>query len=151
MKKIHVIIEDTSLKLTSHHAITSVLYVESEYSSFPCKGWTELSSSVLDMWLSCLTEFLLYSLNETFLFFMDGPYMLKLTRISSRTARIEMIECGNVLLFDTVIDLSYFCGQVLSAAEVIRFFAEERNQRKINGIFSSRQEKLKVAMIQMIH
>lgn len=147
MTKVRVIIDNLLLEESAPNTIVSVLYIGNADICFPSHKWIELSSSVLDMWLSTLADFLVSSKVYAVLHFMDGPYSLRITRTSENRFQLEMIDIHNTIAVLEAIDIMYFCRQVLSASERIRCYAEITNKERLQASLSEKISKLKNALI----
>ena len=148
MTKVRVVIDNLLLEETVPNTIVSILYIENDDICFPSHKWIELSSSVLDMWLSTLADFFVCSKVQAVLHFMDGPYSLRITRTSENRFQLEMINIHNTIAILEAIDIMYFCRQILSVSEKMRCFAETVNNVKIQATLSEKINKLKNAFIE---
>lgn len=88
------------------------IYLEKEGYFFPERKWNDAVSSILDMWLSAICEFVMDNEDRCDLYFMDGPFMIRLNRLTGGLLNMSLIErtctaCTvwkqfTVLLFDLV-------------------------------------------------
>lgn len=146
MTKMRLVVDNFDSFVESY-SLFSTFYVTSGDFSFPAKGWTDLTSSVLDMWLDAFSCFLLGHYKHILLHFMDGDYQIELHWINKNTATAHFIKC-NTALIQTDIDLQYFARQLLAAVgKISREFALYTDKPQIASLIE-KAAKLKIIMAQ---
>lgn len=68
------------------------IYVEANGCFFPSENWYDAVSSILDMWLPSIMDFMCSKDTECELYFMDGPHKLRLEWVSANIIHISMLS-----------------------------------------------------------
>lgn len=132
VQKVNVILAESTLNITQFNSITSQLHIEVSTVSFPDKEWSDLSGSVLAMWLLSLNNYIQNNDQEVILYFMDDDYSIKIERLKTSESFIHLIDSTNNEVFGGIVDLLYFGEQLLIAAnKVIKHFHKQRNIKVI--------------------
>ena len=77
---------------TTNFSVWGNAYVEHDGFFFPNKEWYDVTSSLLDMWLSEISNFFSGNCDNCELYFMDGPFLIYLTQLSENYVCISLIE-----------------------------------------------------------
>ena len=77
---------------TTNFSVWGNAYVEHDGFFFPNKEWYDVTSSLLDMWLSEISNFFSGNCDNCELYFMDGPFLIYLTQLSKNYVCISLIE-----------------------------------------------------------
>lgn len=83
---------------------------------FPDEDWDDVLSSVLDMWLSAICDFIELSKQECILDFMDGPYRIVLHRKSGKVEAVFENDLHFNRCVFPEIDVSIFAKSLYVAA-----------------------------------
>lgn len=97
-------------------AIWGKIFIQINDSYFPDTQWWDAVSSILDMWIVELIEYIHNKSPECCLYFMDGPFMVKLSNINN--SGYVLVSCkkeSETILSNTTVPLSAFIDGVLTA------------------------------------
>lgn len=86
--------DETTLKQSSSvsRSITGVVYWEFGDFCFPAERWDDFAVVITTWWLDALHRLDRGIDSDVELFFMDGPYHLAATRVSSEDVKLRCIE-----------------------------------------------------------
>ena len=89
------------------------IYLTIGKTSFPFENWTDVVSSVLDMWTENIIDFVRKKKTQCTLFFMDGPYNVRVyARKNNYITLICRDDYGNVFV-RSVVELATFLEKIL--------------------------------------
>jgi len=87
--------------------VSTEIYLEHDGIFFPHYQWTDLTNSILGMWIYALIKNKDFHNTNFELYFMDGPYRLDVYKGASMELTINCINSRNVDVTDLIIKCSY--------------------------------------------
>ena len=81
---------------------------------FPEEGWYDLAGVLLEIWMPRLESFFQGNTDSAELYFMDGPYKVRLRRVDNRITVI-CLDQKQIVVQETEIDLEAFHESVKKA------------------------------------
>lgn len=106
--------------------IWGVIYVESNGYSFPDEDWYDAVSSILDMWLATVINFMCSKNSLCELYFMDGPYRLRLNRVSTSEVNVSMLKNDKEVATSTC-SIHDFLESIISSLELFCKLCRDNN------------------------
>lgn len=89
--QLHINSLDDNISLTKNSMqIWGRIHVELDGCCFPDEDWNDVISSIFDMWIPTIVDFLHSGKSSCELYFMDGPYRMCLKWISTSEVKISM-------------------------------------------------------------
>lgn len=104
MNELRIILDEDTFQTTQLSSISSGFHVQIDNFSFPNEEWTDLSVSILEMWLEVINSYLLYSQNNAVLNFMEGDYEIRLCRESDYCSVASFVEPNGNTSYFTILD-----------------------------------------------
>lgn len=84
---------DSYISTRNDRSVYGELFMEIGDLIFPNKGWEDIISSVLDMWIDNISSLLKSKLGvESEFCFMDGPYSFKVFNVNEEMINIDFYE-----------------------------------------------------------
>ena len=107
MLKIHIdsLVTDTIL-CDENFALWGNIHISINNICFPDDEWSDAVSSILDMWTAGILEFVSKNKKHCILHFMDGPFLLKLSKIEGDYIAIACIDGNNKEQASTILSTS---------------------------------------------
>lgn len=100
----------------NYSSVYGTFYARVNGNGFPEDGWYDAASSMLEMWLDEILEFTNNS-SEAFLYFMNGPYLLRLTKLNNDKITISCISDHRIEQARVVVDLYEFIRNLLEITD----------------------------------
>ena len=93
---------------------------------FPDENWYDAVSSILDMWLPAIIEFMRSKDSLCELYFMDGPYRMCLDWASTNEVNISMLTCDKEVAAARCC-VQDFLEAILEGADLFCKFCRDNN------------------------
>ncbi|MBQ8814994.1 MAG: hypothetical protein IJZ85_10935 [Lachnospiraceae bacterium] len=90
------------------------IYIEIDGTCFPDNEWYDAVSSVLEMWIDCVIEFVRKKKEKCVLFFMDGPYEMQVRVHENNVIFIACKERGGEVYAEGMADFETFVNLFLN-------------------------------------
>ncbi len=115
----------------NEYSVFGEIYIQIGKHIFPAKGWNDIVSSVLDMWVSNLTHLIESDLcgQEDF-DFMDGPFLYKIEGKGSDTVALSLYE-NDKLIPDSIYNVSF--QEILTA--ILKLINELIDDKRYGNIY----------------
>lgn len=114
------------------------IFVEVNGHFFPNEDWYDAVSSILDMWLPNLIDFMRAKNKQCELYFMDGPHRIRLDWGHSQEVNLSMFSDDKENA-TTTCDINEFINSIVSCVD---YFCE--HCREYNSDFSSSKTFLRI-------
>ena len=117
---------------TAHSSVgnaTGIIYFSSGDFSFPEDVWDDLPVAIVGWWLDALADYEYKAKDNVVLNFMDGSFLVRLSRRSDSTTQIEMIQGtsnGDEVRFSATAHLLTLYRSVDRAADTLIEFCEKQ-------------------------
>lgn len=108
--------------ITDIESIWGKIYIEIDGVYFPDEDWFDVVSSVLDMWMNSIIEFIVEKKEQCTLYFMDGPYEIQLCAYEKNNISIICKEQDGEMYVNEIVDFNMFVNMLLNCVSV---FLEE--------------------------
>ncbi len=115
MEKMRIVLDENSLHISASGSIDGNIFFDVGGYCFPEENWFDYPSTLLVWWMDVTNCFSLGHMVAADLLFMDGPYRIVLKPVSSRECMAYFYDRDSCI-YTAMIDLSYFCRQLLAAA-----------------------------------
>jgi hypothetical protein len=83
-----LVFDPSSLSRSAMGTRTGVIYFDSDGDYFPSRNWSDLAPDVAYAWLHALITLSAGQSTTEIVFFMDGPYSVELTQLSSEETEV---------------------------------------------------------------
>lgn len=122
MPTIKIYLDEKNFELTSFGSLWSVFFIQIDDVSFPCEDWWDNSSSILEMWICSIYEYLAGSIKNVTLYFMDGDFSIQLSNKNESSVLAKFIGPDETVYFSYTIDIYDFCKELLYASDKITHY-----------------------------
>lgn len=119
MNELRIILDEDNFQTTQLSSISSGFHVQIDNFSFPNEEWTDLSVSILEMWLEVINSYLLYSQNNAVLNFMEGDYEIRLCRESDYCSVASFVEPNGNTSYFTILDSLCLARELLEVTSKV--------------------------------
>lgn len=131
-------IEGDAEQCRSGMPIWGKIYLETNDCIFPSKDWYDAVSSILDMWLSVMVDFVRMGGNSCELYFIDGPYKIRIDRVSGGEISVAMFNASKKVAINTCC-FNDFLETLLNSADT---FCHLCNEKKLSFTYSKTYSKI---------
>ena len=104
------------------------IYVELNNSYFPSEDWYDITSSILDMWIPSVIDFVCKNKDHCELYFMDGPHKVCLSWFSPQEIKISTFRDNR----EEITDICYVSEFLESFVCALDSFINQCNDANIN-------------------
>lgn len=115
MHKMKLIVNDFE-EYRDQFSLWSTIFVQIGELCYPCDGWTDATSAILEMWTNSINAIITDTKSSENIYFMDGGYAIRLTKHGDTTAEAHFLNQKGEVFSAQTIDLIYFARQLLAAA-----------------------------------
>lgn len=133
-----------------YSSVDGTIFVELNGTCFPEDRWFDLPLSVLEMWSDQLCGFFRHPGNQPItLRFMDGPFAVRLSPVSSQAAAVAFLEDNQVIPYahpECCIDLAAFAWEVQMRSSEVVAYCEANGEHKLCAALEKSAKRLKVVL-----
>ena len=131
--KLHIKLLDNDMLLTKDSMqVWGEIYVELNNSYFPSKGWYDITSSILDMWIPSIINFICKNNDQCELYFMDGPHKICLSWFSQQEIKISTFR-DNIEEITDICDVSSFLESFVRGLDSFINQCNDANVNLVSG------------------
>lgn len=122
MNDVRLLVEPPTISLrTSAPATGSIALVVRDV-VFPVEGWNDFVVVILEAWATALVRILQRSSETESVHFMEGPYVVELTRLTTGAIQVRALErSGRERVVTTVMSLVLAEDALLAAQDVVTY------------------------------
>lgn len=126
MTTIRLVVEQDSLEVSPHGAVTGRIYFRLDADAFPDWAWNDFVLIVVGWWVHTVLQLGSDSCTEVELMFMDGPFTVRLHRHGDDQLLVEMCERSrdgrHRIAQTTIVSLTGLARDIAQAARVVLEF-----------------------------
>lgn len=133
----------------NERSIYGEFYIEIGTIMFPYADWSDIISSVLDMWIDNTIHLLQFNYNSIAEFnFMDGPYYFNASCISNETLEIYLFS-KNIKVNEKPYEISFynFISELVKTTGIILKYEQIRDVSSIKELYKKYIKLKKLAKL----
>ena len=92
MSKARLVVDPASIRTRGAGPATGSVWLALEEVAFPSKDWNDFIVVILEAWVGAVLRLLEGSSRNEIVHFMDGPYLVELSRTSAAILRLRAVE-----------------------------------------------------------
>lgn len=129
MSKLALVVDTDSIQRNRNDNVTGAIHLDIGGAQFPSPTWHDFPVKILGWWAQALSALVEGNAEVQDLFFMDGPYVIRITPLERDQVQVECCKrraSDASVVYSTLLSLPEFVRVFLAAAMQLETYCAEQ-------------------------